>query len=84
MRSSPDYRPSQGSRCGEGQAAHLRRRARATHSSWRWPTLQFSPPSVTREPRPSMPETASCSRHTPFQSMKPFMPSTSKPKLSLP
>ena len=35
-------------------------RARATHSSWRWPTLQFSPASVTREARPSMPEMTSC------------------------
>ena len=54
---------SQRSRYGDGWAAHLRRRARATHSSWRWPTLQFSPPSVTREVRPFMFEMFPCSWH---------------------
>ena len=57
---SPGCRPSQRGRWAEGWAAHLRSRARATHSSWRWPTLQFSPASVTREARPSMPEMTSC------------------------
>ena len=48
---------------GRGVGAHFLSSARATHRSWRWPTLQFSPDSVTREARPFMPATMSCSRH---------------------